>query len=212
MPARGGRSFRGGDVPNAVDIAEQRYGRLVARRRIGTDGNGQAVWACDCDCGTRDYPVTVALLRRKTRPARSCGCLADEARSQLGRTVGAANLRAAAAAGTNCPPEVRRANGLGAGAANLADHKVAVTGREVCPACREEFDRRGRQVYCSEDCRLRGVDAAAGPDRCAHCDGTMDRRGYARRYCSNRCKRLAARAAAKARLAEARRVAAAERD
>lgn len=61
----------------------QRFGRLVALRRSGNDGHGNAVWVCACDCG-----ATVAVSRPALRSGstRSCGCLRRESIGQIGRS------------------------------------------------------------------------------------------------------------------------------
>lgn len=56
------------------DIAGQRFGRLVAVRRVALPGE-VARWECVCDCG-RIASVRLANLGRS---AKSCGCLRVEA-------------------------------------------------------------------------------------------------------------------------------------
>lgn len=54
-----------------IDIANQRFGRLVAVEHVGFDASRQARWSCRCDCAG----VVVALsgnLRRGL--TTSCGC------------------------------------------------------------------------------------------------------------------------------------------
>jgi hypothetical protein len=60
-----------------ADHAGQRYGRLVAIRRVDLrpDKPGMtARWLCVCDCGN-EIIVFAASLTRKSRSTRSCGCL-----------------------------------------------------------------------------------------------------------------------------------------
>lgn len=64
---------------NQLDIADQRYGRLVVKHKIATPKGYRAQWwHCVCDCG-RGYDVFAHNLRRKTRPIISCGCASVEA-------------------------------------------------------------------------------------------------------------------------------------
>lgn len=56
-----------------VDLAGQRFGRLVAVERVGAKG-GNSVWKCKCDCGAE----TMALASNLGRNTRSCGCLRRE--------------------------------------------------------------------------------------------------------------------------------------
>lgn len=54
-----------------IDIAGQRFGRLVAVRDTGRTGSSGAIWDCLCDCGV-EKAVTVQALRRGA--TISCGC------------------------------------------------------------------------------------------------------------------------------------------
>lgn len=54
-----------------VDITGTRFGRLVALKRVGSDGHS-ALWLCKCDCGNTKI-VTLPHLRQGL--TRSCGCL-----------------------------------------------------------------------------------------------------------------------------------------
>lgn len=52
-----------------LDLAGQRFGKLVAVRQLGR-GKGGVRWLCECDCGNT-LDVRAGQLRYKTR---SCGC------------------------------------------------------------------------------------------------------------------------------------------
>lgn len=60
-----------------LDLKGQKYGKLLVIERY--DNIGRKIrWKCLCDCG--NYSITLTdSLRRKTRPARSCGCIKREA-------------------------------------------------------------------------------------------------------------------------------------
>jgi hypothetical protein len=55
-----------------IDLADQRFGRLVALRPCDRRKDGRMRWLCVCDCG-RELEVGGDCLR--TGHARSCGCL-----------------------------------------------------------------------------------------------------------------------------------------
>lgn len=59
----------------ATNIAGQRFGRLVAQKRAGSDRVSKALWECLCDCGAR-LLLTGDVLRRGIN--KSCGCLRRE--------------------------------------------------------------------------------------------------------------------------------------
>jgi hypothetical protein len=66
------------------DITGQRFGRLVAVRRVGKNGRGEHSWLCRCDCG-REVVVRVSHAGGHTK---SCGCLALEMSSRRSTTHG----------------------------------------------------------------------------------------------------------------------------
>lgn len=69
----------------AYDLTGQRFGRLVAIRKLESIGNGKrrsAIWECRCDCGTVKSIRSQALLEGTTV---SCGCLRLEKASNRGK-------------------------------------------------------------------------------------------------------------------------------
>lgn len=54
------------------DFTGQRFGRLVALRRVENDSHGRTVWECRCDCGTTKRILATNLAQGLTK---SCGCL-----------------------------------------------------------------------------------------------------------------------------------------
>ena len=67
----------------AIDIAWQRFGKLVAIASSGgINSNGDKLWRCLCDCGKYKL-VSVHELRRGT--TRSCGCAKRERIGKLGK-------------------------------------------------------------------------------------------------------------------------------
>lgn len=59
-----------------LDLANKRFGRLVALRDVGSDRNKNRVWLCRCDCGSL-VNVRAAELVKPTG-TRSCGCIQNE--------------------------------------------------------------------------------------------------------------------------------------
>mgnify|MGYP000449861053 CR=1 FL=1 len=57
-----------------LDLAGQRFGRLVALEAVGSNGH-RVTWRCRCDCGN-EHRVTATDLRSGS--TRSCGCLRAE--------------------------------------------------------------------------------------------------------------------------------------
>lgn len=53
------------------DISGQRFGSLVAVRRVGSDSNGHSQWECICDCGKTVVNLSNRLLTGNTS---TCGC------------------------------------------------------------------------------------------------------------------------------------------
>lgn len=67
-----------------VDITGQKFGRLTALRRVGSNGHS-ALWLCKCDCGNE---TVVTLSHLKGGQTRSCGCLLKETRKTSGKKSG----------------------------------------------------------------------------------------------------------------------------
>lgn len=63
---------------SAIEMAGQRFGRLVVLARAGSR-NAQATWLCRCDCGQE---VTVSSGPLRSGRQVSCGCRQREARSE----------------------------------------------------------------------------------------------------------------------------------
>lgn len=68
---------------NLLDLTNQRFGRLIAKKRIYIKNNHRAVWLCACDCGNQCEVEASSLTSGNTK---SCGCLnsyAEELIAQL---------------------------------------------------------------------------------------------------------------------------------
>jgi hypothetical protein len=59
----------------SIDMAGQRFGRLLVVKRTGLTSDRSAIWLCECDCGSVAHVPRHALARGLTK---SCGCLAKE--------------------------------------------------------------------------------------------------------------------------------------
>src|SRR6266566_4751020 len=59
----------------AIDLTEQRFTKLVAKDRVGSNKRGQALWHCVCDCGNE---VNLAAGWLRSGNTKSCGCLKIE--------------------------------------------------------------------------------------------------------------------------------------
>lgn len=68
-----------------IDLAGQKFGRLVVLSRAENDKFGNAHWLCQCDCGAVH---TVRGLDLRSGHSRSCGCLQRE-RAEVSATANA---------------------------------------------------------------------------------------------------------------------------
>jgi hypothetical protein len=59
-------------MSRALDLTGQRFGKLVALDRAGSNKHGQCLWLCKCDCGGTKGVISSYLTSGKTK---SCGCL-----------------------------------------------------------------------------------------------------------------------------------------
>src|SRR5215210_7372804 len=57
-----------------VDLAGERFGRLIVIERVQNFKSRGAKWLCKCDCG-RTTEVLSSSLRHLKRGTKSCGCL-----------------------------------------------------------------------------------------------------------------------------------------
>lgn len=62
-----------------IDLAQQKFGRLVVIKRVGKDNNGNYEWLCQCNCGQKKVIRGSSLRNGNTR---SCGCLHKELASK----------------------------------------------------------------------------------------------------------------------------------
>ena len=83
-------------MSHIVDITGEKFGRLVAVKRIGYrkyKNGGDSIWECKCKCGgTIQLPLTAL----RTGNTRSCGCLQSEKNEKfasLRRTHGMSRTR-----------------------------------------------------------------------------------------------------------------------
>lgn len=67
------------------DITGQKFNKLTAVERMGTDENGRALWLCKCDCGNM---IAVNITDLRTGRRKSCGCLKKERYNIIGRRFG----------------------------------------------------------------------------------------------------------------------------
>lgn len=65
------------------DRTNERYGRLIALRRIGTDQLKKPLWECRCDCGNITNVNSSSLSSGNTT---SCGCALKDAITKHGGT------------------------------------------------------------------------------------------------------------------------------
>ena len=66
-----------------LDLAGQRFGRLVAIRDVGSNAHRRRLWLCRCDCGEQTVVCTNSLRKKDTK---SCGCLLRESTTH-GHTI-----------------------------------------------------------------------------------------------------------------------------
>ena len=59
-------------MTRAIDITDERFGRLTAIRPTAQRVYREIVWACVCDCGNK---VNVRLGNLRAGHTKSCGCL-----------------------------------------------------------------------------------------------------------------------------------------
>jgi hypothetical protein len=67
-----------------TDLTGLRFGRLVAKKRMGSQKT-HAVWLCECDCGKTKEVIAASLKHGRSR---SCGCRQGSYKHGLSKTKG----------------------------------------------------------------------------------------------------------------------------
>jgi hypothetical protein len=77
-------------------VIGKRFGRTVALIRAGVGSNGDRLWECQCDCGTKHVTSASSLIQGRMK---SCGCLRKErlASGDVNRTHGQSETKEYAA-------------------------------------------------------------------------------------------------------------------
>ena len=65
-------------MPKALDITNQRFGKLVAISKAASK-SGKTYWLCKCDCGNEKEIQTSHLIDGRTK---SCGCSKETKKEQ----------------------------------------------------------------------------------------------------------------------------------
>ena len=65
---------------NLIDLTNQRFGHLIAKKRIGISKSHRGIWLCQCDCGNSCEVETTSLTSGNTK---SCGCLNSYAEERI---------------------------------------------------------------------------------------------------------------------------------
>jgi len=73
-----------------IEMAGQKFGRLLVLSRAASDPKGNARWLCSCDCGNSKSVLGQSLRIGVTV---SCGCYHSEAVSKRARTHGSSATR-----------------------------------------------------------------------------------------------------------------------
>lgn len=124
------------DMTRLRERAGERHGRLTVIKRGPSLASGMTRWWCECECGRACVLVSVANLGRITF---SCGCLAREKASRIGRS----NKTHGASAGGRISAEYRVWKGvkdrcLNASATGYADYGGRGIG--LCKAWQQSFE------------------------------------------------------------------------
>ena len=72
-----------------IDLKDKKFGRLTVKERVPKHKHGNAIWLCQCDCGTK---IEVMSSNLRSGHTQSCGCLYKELRSTVGFRHGHNNI------------------------------------------------------------------------------------------------------------------------
>lgn len=71
-------------MANPINLEGQKFGRLLAVKRLGLGRDGCYEYQCQCDCGAT---LVVSGLRLKHGKTKSCGCLKRDLQNLSMRTT-----------------------------------------------------------------------------------------------------------------------------
>lgn len=66
------------------DLTGQKFDRLTVIKRAGTSKSGKVLWLCECSCKEHNQ-ITTTTSNLITGNTKSCGCLAKESASKVGK-------------------------------------------------------------------------------------------------------------------------------
>lgn len=69
-------------MPKPLDLTNQRFGRLIARKPTNKRYYRYVIWLCICDCGNTCLVSSGSLTSGNTR---SCGCIKQERTVKMGK-------------------------------------------------------------------------------------------------------------------------------
>lgn len=75
---------------NYHNLTNKRYGRLIAKEYLGSNGKGDSLWRCECDCGNTNFVTTSHHL--VSGNTQSCGCLRSKGESIIQQILDKANI------------------------------------------------------------------------------------------------------------------------
>ena len=70
---------------NKLELAGQKFGRLLVLYECGRSKDGKVLWKCRCDCGNE---CVVRSTQLKNQRAQSCGCLRRDIARERNKTHG----------------------------------------------------------------------------------------------------------------------------
>lgn len=73
-----------------ADITDQRFGKLIAKKCVGTNRFNNCLWQCVCDCGSEVIVPATRLLIGETR---SCGCASSKGEELIAKLLTILNIR-----------------------------------------------------------------------------------------------------------------------
>jgi len=132
-----------------VDLTKQIFGRLTVIKQEGFDKYRNALWLCECTCGTEKIIRGDSLRKGNTK---SCGCLRDEITSDRVKLIpGLANMR-------RIFRDYKRIAKIRGHTFNLTEEQFAKLIKQDCHYCGAKPNNVAKQNKCNGSYTYNGLD------------------------------------------------------
>lgn len=74
---------------NFIDMTGEQFGKITVLRNVGSNKNGNALWECQCECGSK---IIIPGIELRRRGPRSCGCTKSKGEEKISKILTENNI------------------------------------------------------------------------------------------------------------------------